>query len=248
MTGLANGYCYQWLETVNDGQGTIATFTSGKLVLDAVAPTAAVTAPVTAQSQRVTQATVSWTESDGGVGVAARYLQLQRMIAPGDGTCLGFDWFNSGFPSQPSGTSVSVTGLQTDSCYRWVVTVVDAAGNATSAETAAVLIDTSSPTANFTVPDEGTTTTRGAGGTTVTWVEQGGSAGIASRSVQRQTTGIVAGACGTTWTNDGTAQSPSTVSFDTYSLNASACYRWIVTLTDGDRKRWHSNLGNRQDG
>jgi hypothetical protein len=232
-TGLLDGSCYQWVLTVGDGAGHNSTVTSGSVLVDSTTPVTAFTSPTTDVVQNSTQTTISWTEAENGSGVSARFMQREIMFGPGDGGCLGFDWEDDGSASQTATSPLAVTGLLNGYCYRWRLTVVDGVGNTSWATSPTILIDTAAPTADFVTPNEGTTTVQAASGVTVTWTEAGGASAAASRSVQRQSTAVVSGACGTTWAASGPAVSPTSASLTSQGLAAATCYRWVVTVTDG---------------
>ena len=105
----------------------------------------------------------------------------------------------------------------------------------TATATVCVSTDNSGPTADFTVPDEGTTTPQDSGTLGVSWTEDGGPSGVVSRTLQRQAGLVVEdGSCvGVSWVDDGTptaSASPLTVN----DLESGHCYRWVLTLTDGN--------------
>jgi hypothetical protein len=230
-SGLLDGSCYRWIQTV--GNGTTSTpFTSGMVLVDSTTPVTAFTSPSANTVQSSTQATIAWTEADNGSGITARFLQRQQMTAPGDGGCLGFSWNDDGSPLLTPTSPTTVNGLVSGSCYRWVLTVVDGVGNTSYATSSTILVDTAAATADFAVPNEATTTVQSAGGITISWSETGGSASVATRSVQRQSTTVTAGACGTTWSASGSAAAPTTTSLTTFGLAANTCYRWLLSTTD----------------
>lgn len=229
-SGLLDGSCYRWIQTVGNGT-TSAPFTSGMVLVDSTTPVTAFTSPAQPTVQSATSTTIAWTEGDNGTGISARFLQRQFMIAPGDGGCLGFNWGDEGSPSTTATSPLPVTGLVNGRCYRWQLTLVDGVGNTSWATSPAILIDASVPTADFATPNEATTTTQAAGAIAISWSELSASA-VSSRSVQRQSTPVTAGACGTTWSASGAAATPSTTTLASFGLAADTCYRWVVTMTD----------------
>jgi hypothetical protein len=231
-TSLEDGFCYRWVETVTDDLGQSSTQTSGSVLIDLTVPSTTFTSPATSVRQNTTQATIAWTEADGGAGISGRIFQRERMLAPGDGGCQGFTWDDDSSASTTVISPVTQLGLVDGYCYRWVVTVIDQLGNTTYATSPPILIDTTAPSADFLFPNEGTVQTSGSVSTTVSWTEGGGSSAIASRSLQREKATVSGGTCGTTWTADGasvTDVSPQAI----LGLAADSCYRWLVTLTDG---------------
>ncbi len=219
--------------TVSDGAantGPASASTATTVTVDRTAPVGTFTIPANTTTQAATQVVVTWSEVELGSGVASRSLQQRRMVSPGDGTCLGFSWANDGAAS--SGVSpTTATSLSDGWCYRWTLTLTDVAGNSSVTTSSTVLVDAIAPTANFTTPDEGTTTTIGSGGSPLAWTENDASSGIAGRALQRQRTTFSGGTCDTTWTVDGSpTNSPSPTI--TTGLALTTCYRWVLTLTD----------------
>ena len=232
-TGLADGYCYQWILTGSDNAGNAGTAaTSAQILVDTTAPTVAFTAPSGAVVQSSTTYNVTWTESDAGSGVASRSIQRQSG-APVANACTGTTWANDG-AATTTASPRNDTGLVTNTCYRWQASVTDNVGNVGTATSGTVLVDTTAPTVAFTAPSgavvQSSTTYN------VTWTESDAGSGVASRSIQRQSGAPVANACtGTTWANDGAATTTASPRNDT-GLVTNTCYRWQASVTD--------NVGN----
>jgi hypothetical protein len=231
ITALLDGYCYRWTQTLSDGQGHQSTSTSGSILVDSSLPVVSFTAPTADLQQSGTQVVVSWTESDGGAGFGSRSWKRQALVASGDGTCLGFGWFDD-TDEAATPSPQTETGLINGWCYRWTVALTDAVGNTAWATSTTVLIDTAAPTADFVVPNESTTTTVGTGGSTVSWTEGGSASGLQTRSLQRQMSSVSGGACSGTWTADGPSVATASPVMST-GFAANTCYRWVLTLTDG---------------
>jgi hypothetical protein len=245
ITGLLDGSCYRWIQTVSDGQGHQSVATSGSILVDSTLPAVAFTAPTVDGRQSSTTVVVSWTETDGGAGFGSRAWKRQELFAPGDGTCLGFDWFDDTVEASTASPQTQ-TGLFSGRCYRWTVALTDAVGNTVWATSATVLIDSVAPTADFTTPNESTTTATGTGGSTIAWTEADATAGLQSRSLQRQKSTVSGGACSATWTSDGTATTAPSPVVST-GLVANTCYRWVMTLTDRAGNSFQRTSGTLQN-
>jgi RHS repeat-associated protein len=154
VTGLLNGYCYRWVQTLTNGAGTQGSATSGSVMVDTGAPTVDFTTPNEGMTtiQNATSYSVAWTETEGGSGVASRSLQRQRGTIVTGGTCAGVSFANDGSPSTAA-SPVNSTGLLNGYCYRWVQTLTDAAGNPGSSTSGSVLVDTTAPGATLALPE-----------------------------------------------------------------------------------------------
>ncbi len=130
--------------------GTLNTSTFDNVSFDTTAPTADFTTPNegTTTLQAATSYTIAWTESDGsGIGVATtggRSLQRWKGSQSSPGSCAATAWSTDGAPSTAV-SSVAQSPLVTGTCYRWVQTLADFAGNAAGSTSGAVLIDTTAP-------------------------------------------------------------------------------------------------------
>ena len=241
------GKCYRWTLAATDQNSNVATtVTSANLITDTTVPAAAfiAPAPTTTSSQNTTGYSVSWTETETGSGIPTTGRALQReKVAISGGAC-GTSWAADG----AAVTTVSpVTVILTSgSCYRWKQTLTDAAANVgTQVTSGTVLVDTTVPMANFTTPDEATTTMQASTSYTVAWTETAGSGSITARSLQRQMGAVVTSStcAGVTFANDGSAVttgSPVSVS----GLVSGNCYRWIQTLTNSVPKTGASTSGS----
>ncbi len=236
---LTAGACYRWVLSATDKNGKIASLTSANVIADDTAPVAAVVAPAlnTASAQNTTGYSVSWTELETGSGVANRSLQRQRSAISG-GVCTT-SWTND---DSPATTASPVTGtLATGYNYRWLLTVTDRAGNvSTQAISGSTCVDTGMPMANFTTPDEGTTTAQVSTSSTVAWTETWGSGASAHattpRSLQRQRVPVSTASCaGVSFANDGSAYTGASSRGETGLLNGYA-YRWVQTLKNNLNK------------
>ena len=229
-SGLLDGFCYRWIQTVGNGT-TSAPFTSGMVLVDSTTPVTAFTSPAANSAQSATQTTLAWTEGDNGTGISARFLQRQFLFPSADGSCLGFDWNDEGSPSTTATSPFAVSGLFAGRCYRWQLTLIDGVGNTSWATSPTILIDNSAAIIDFATPNEATTTVQSAGGILVAWSESG-AARVNTRSIQRQSTTVTAGACGTTWVASGPAVTPTTTTSTSLGLAANTCYRWVLSTTD----------------
>jgi hypothetical protein len=244
-SGLANGYCYRWQQTVTDqGGNTSAVQTSGSVLVDTAAPTVDFSAPneATTTVQGTTTYSVAWTENGTGTTIASRSLQRQRSLVITAGVCPTTGWANDGSAS----TSVSPkgeTGLLDNYAYRWVQSPTDGAGNSGSGTSGCLIVETSVPAATFSVPANGlsfrNTTSIG-----VTWTEDGAGGTITARSLQMQSGSVVtAGTCnGVSFANDGSASTAtSPVNFN---LVSGKCYRWVQTITNSLSQQGVSTSGS----
>ena len=230
---LVLGSCYRWTLAATDQNGnTAATNTSANIITDNTAPAVAFVTPVIDASQNTTTYSVSWSETEAGSGVNTRSLQRQR-VAISSGTCPTSGWANDG--SAATGASPVSATLTSGFCYRWQQTVVDKASNSSGAVTSAVvLLDATVPMANFTTPDEGTTTIQSATGYTTAWSESYGTgATFTSRSNQRQKGPILTpNTCAdVVWADSGTPGTSGSAVI-TNGLSSNYCYRWKMTLTN----------------
>jgi RHS repeat-associated protein len=243
---LVNQKCYRWLANATDLNGNaMAQVTSATLVVDASPPVVGFTAPSTGSTIVLngTSYSVNWTEAEVGTGIASRSLQ-RRVATYSAGVCgtYGDD------PPIPTSTAVSphnATSLVDGKCYQWRETVTDVAGNQTIVTSGTVRVDIGSPSANFSTPNEGTTTIQTGTSYSVAWTETAGSGSITGRSLQRQKGPIAAGSCtGVTFANDGAVPTSTAVSpFNDTSLATGNCYRWVQTLTNFVPKTGASTSG-----
>lgn len=242
---LVTAKCYRWTLTATDQNGNgPATTTSGTVLVDAGSgPTADFTLPNEGTTTTINVLTYAptWTASDPQSGIASTSLQRQKIGTTS--ACSGTPANDGSASASPSGTSYT---LVTGNCYQWVLTVTNGAGTSTTITSGKVWVDAASPSANFTTPDEGTTTIQKVTTYSVAWSESAGTGfTITSRSLQRQKGAIVtSGTCaGVTWANDGvpvTTVSPVAVT----GLLDGTCYRWIQTLTNSAPKTGAGTSGS----
>lgn len=235
QTGLIQAKCYRWTLTATDQNGNAAALdTSPAVLIDTTAPVPDFTTPD--EGSTVTNGTtsysVAWAEADPESAVTGRSLQRQRATLTGS-TCGTFS--NDG-TAVTTVSPVSAT-LADGFCYRWVQTLTNGAGTTGASTSGTVKNVVGSPSADFTTPNEGTTTIQATTTYSVAWTETAGSGTITSRSLQRQKGAIVTpNTCaGATWASDGTAStavSPVAVT----GLLDGACYRWTQTLTNSNGK------------
>jgi RHS repeat-associated protein len=242
---LANVTCYRWKLTAEDqnGNGPVSV-TSGTLFIDQTNPAIDFTTPNegTTTTQNTTGYSVAWTETEAHSGVASRSLQRQRVAATSS-ACPG-TFANDG--GAVTTASPSAQTLATGFCYQWIQTLTDGAGNVGTKTSGKLFVDAASPSANFTTPNEGTTTLQTATTYSVAWTESAGvGLTITARSLQRQKGAIVTPStcAGATWANDGTAV--TTVSpVNLTGLLGGNCYRWIQTLTNSGGKTGATTSGS----
>ena len=248
ITSTATSQAFSWTTALTDGQTTTLTVNSKDvagnsstgvtrtLIADKLAPTVSFAAPGASVTMIATTAYSSTiTVADARSGVASWSLTRAYTTATA-GTC-GTSWTADGTIASGAAAVSNQSNPQTlvaGRCYRWTLSATDHVDLATNLTSGSVLVDTTQPVVTFTAPTTGATIIQTATTYTVTWTEQIGTSGAASRSLQRQRGTIVTqGTCaGITWTNDGTAVttvSPVAVS----GLLAGSCYRWTETLTSG---------------
>ncbi len=105
--------------------------------------------------------------------------------------------------------------------------------NVSATYSKSIALDSTAPSATWSSPSAGTTTSVPTYGVDLAWTESDNLSGIASRSLQRQKASVSGGSCLTDWANDGAAVSPGTTSQTVGDLLLGVCYRWQVTVTDG---------------
>ena len=233
---LAAGSCYRWVANATDQNGNVATHGSlGQRVRGHRRPHDRLHGTRRGNDDRRQRHDHQrrLDETDAHSGVASH--SLQRRVATWSGSACGA-YANDGSPVT-TGSPVAVTGLVDNRCYVWVQTLSDRAGNSAAATSGTVRISIGSPSANFTTPDEGTTSFTSATSSTVAWTESAGSGTITARSLQRtKGTVVTNGTCtGVTYANDGTA-STAVSPVTSAGLAGGSCYRWVQTLTNSAPK------------
>jgi RHS repeat-associated protein len=244
----AYGTSKTWTLTGGDGTKTVyvkyrdnnlnssAAF-SDTITLDTALPTVDFTTPneATTAVQNSTSYSVAWTEAGTGSSIASRSLQRQRGTIVTAGSCSGVTFTNDGTAYTGTNNPKSESSLANGYCYRWQQTVADQGGNTSAVQTSgSVLVDTATPTVDFSAPNESTTTVQGTTTYSVAWTENGTGTTIAARSLQRQRSAVVTpGVCPTTaWASDGTAYTGASPKSETGLLDNYA-YRWVQSPTDG---------------
>ncbi len=146
-SSLAHGFCYRWKLTPLDRVGNRgAALLSGTVLVDLEPPLADFGMPdeVATVLQATTSVSVSWSETDPGAsGVTTRSLVRQRAAIVTPGTCAGSTWEDVNTMAV-SGSPVAVT-LRDAYCFRWVLTLGDAAGNLSSKTSGRILVDRTAP-------------------------------------------------------------------------------------------------------
>ncbi len=138
--------------------------------------------------------------SDSGTGIAKRTLQRRRAPQSGPMSCEGVTWKDDGSARTVTGSGPWTSdGLRSGYCYRWNVTAYDKAGNVTTARTAVVWTDVSSPQ----VPELAVDGDAVARGTTV-WFRAGTSGRFTLASTWRDphsgvTEAVIGSVAGTGW-------------------------------------------------
>lgn len=195
--------------------------------------------------QSSTERSIRATSSDAGTGIAKRTLQRRRAKQSGPMSCDDVTWKDDGGARTVTGSGPwTSTGLKSGYCYRWNVTAYDKAGNATTARTAIVWTDVSSPQ----VPELTVDGDAVARGTTV-WFRAGTSGRFTLASTSRDphsgiTQAVIGSVAGTGWS---TTSSSSIVAQQGVTATASRSFSFTsrsgassitVRATNGvDRER-----------
>ncbi len=180
---------------------------------------------------------ISWSESDGGSGLASYSLQRQSAPIATVGTCDGVSWANSGEARSGTATGsqaqVTETSLESGFCYRWVLVVDDHVGNRATATSGSVLIDLEAPVAAFATPPSNSVLVTTQGTYSAQWTAMDTGSGIAGSSIQREVTTLGSdGLCAAeSWQPDGPASNGSGP-LSGSDLVIGSCYRWSLSLTD----------------
>ena len=133
------GTCYWYWLVATNGVGTQTTGPTSKPVLyDTTLPGIAFGWPPAGVTTTAINPVVAWTETESGSGVATRSLQRQVTTVTGPGTC-GTTWTNNGTPYTTPSPVAQTTSV--GSCYRWQLTVTDAAGNQTLSTSGSLIRD-----------------------------------------------------------------------------------------------------------
>ena len=131
--------------TAVDGVGR-TTVTTLQVKPDTAAPGLTITSPVRQTWLGSDQATVHFTAADAGSGIATISARRQRAPLPSKSAgCGDVSWSSDGSAQALSGDRFTATGLERDTCYRWVLRATDRLGHARSRTTAPVAIDPTRP-------------------------------------------------------------------------------------------------------
>jgi RHS repeat-associated protein len=242
VSGMVARTCYRVGVTARDSAGNVnAVSYSSPVLIDTSAPAPPVvindTTPLTSsyasnytiyfRPSGPRTITLTSTGTDGDSGIASS--TFSALSSPTGWTYT---------PGTLTGNNVSKTLTWSASSTVTTSLTVKTTNNAgtISAATTITFVPVTGATADFTTPDEGTTTvTTLSSDYSIAWVETPGLTGITARSLQRQAQPIGSdGLCsGGSWADDGTAvTSTSPVSVPAGSLPPDKCYRWNLTLTD----------------
>jgi subtilisin len=254
--GYQTNTCYRYTLSLINGGGNTATASSGNLVVTLPPPpdpSATFTAPALGDTVISASATntITWTESDGGTGgfgIAYRNLTQQAGPVVTPGSCAGVTWvtrWTAGYTSP-----FTTGGYQTNTCYRYTLSLTNSVGVTASASSGNLLVDTGlapSPSATFISPALGTTVTSTSSTNTISWTESDGGTGgggIVSRSLTQESGPVVTpGTCsGVTWTTSWTAAYTSPFTIGGYQSNT--CYRYTLSLTNGANRTATASSGN----
>ena len=145
-------YTIKYFSVDKAGNAESVKTASTAIHIDTTAPTVTITVPAGNTTQASTSVSVTWTESDSGSGLNTATRSVQRQIAtPVSNACTSVTWGNDG-SATTSASPRNDTGLLSNNCYRWTVSISDNAGNNTTVTSGTVLVDTTAPTVTITVP------------------------------------------------------------------------------------------------
>jgi subtilisin len=253
--GYQLGYCYRYTVSLTNGAGGTTSASSGNLLIGTAAPppnpSATFTSPApgaTVTSSNTTN-TITWTENDGGGGgITQRTLTQQSGAVVTAGTCDGVSFATNWSGSYTS--PFTTTGYQVGRCYRYTLTLKNAAGGTGSASSGNLLIvappPPPTPSASFTSPATGATIVTTSTTNTVTWTESdGGGNGITQRTLVQQAGAIVTpGTCtGVSWATRWSSTS-YTSPFTTGGYQVGSCYRYTLTVKNGAGGTFTTTSGN----
>jgi RHS repeat-associated protein len=177
VTGLLDGKCYQWIQTLTDRAANSTATTSGTVRVDVGSPSANFGTPDegTTSFINTTSYSVAWTETAGSGSITARSLQRWKSnAAVATGTCEGVTWVTDG--PVDTGVSPRPQSLSHGYCYRWVQTLTNSVPKTAASTSGSVLVDTAAPTATLTYPEAnrplaGTVAISGSVGDATSWKE-----------------------------------------------------------------------------
>ena len=172
------------------GASAVATFT---LKPDGVAPAGVFTSPAagTFHQHASSLLTVSWDDSDVGSGLASYSVERRKAQVAVPGSCEGLTLEAEGSHGDyDPGPTVQIqeADLRSGFCYQWVLTVTDHVGNAATFSSGLVLVDLTAPAVAFTTPPAGQTLVTSQSDYSVAWTEVEAESGVATRTLQRQST------------------------------------------------------------
>jgi subtilisin len=128
--------------------GELSATTTVRVKVDATPPEATVTSPAAGTTVILTRDStrIATEASDADSGVASRTLRRRAATPTGLMSCDGATFSNDGAAVRVTGTGPFTVSIpRSGTCYQWVLTATDKAGNPTSARSGSVWIDTSGP-------------------------------------------------------------------------------------------------------
>jgi len=133
---------------VRASDGELTATATVRVRVDATPPQVAITSPrvgsTVVQASRSTRITATTSDSDSGI--ASR--TVRRLQAPPTSlmSCAGAIFVADGLATSVSGAGpYTATGLKSATCYQWVVTATDKAGNTSATRSGSVWVDASAP-------------------------------------------------------------------------------------------------------
>jgi hypothetical protein len=139
-----------------------------------------------------------------------------------------------GSTATPTGSWSVTTSPLTSALHSVTVKATDTAGNTSAPSTALlVTIDTTGPTADFGLPDEGSTVVSGATSFDVDWTAADTGSGVTASTITREKALADADTCPTAGWSVDLAAAPATSPIHVRSVTLVTCYRWRLELVDG---------------
>ncbi len=218
-TALADG-SYEAHAIATDSAGNSTTSAAVSFLVDTVGPTVSMTAPANNISTTNNTPTLSATAQDnaGGSGLAS----VQFQYSSNGGT----SWTNAGAAETSGPFAYTLTTALADGSYEAHAIATDSAGNNTTSAAVSFLVDTTAPTVSMTAPGNGSATNNNKPTLSASAQDNVGGSGLASVQFQYSNNG------GTSWTNEGAAETNAPFSFTFPTALADGNYEARAVATD----------------
>ena len=243
-SGYQTNTCYRYTLSLTNGAGLSATASSGNLLVTLAPPPSPSGRPPRRCWRHRPQRQLDqhhhldrerWRRGGGGITNQEANQQSGPVVTPG--TCSGVTWTTRWTQSYTS--PFTTTGYQTNTCYRYTLSLTNGAGSDRDRELgqpAGQHRPAAEPVGHVHLAGPGATVTSTSGTNTITWSESDGGTGgggITSRRLTQQSGPVVTpGTCfGVTWTTRWTASYTSP--FTTSGYASGTCYRYTLSLTNG---------------